>query len=337
MSSTYRLCLAAEGRKAAERRRSTLVTAATPVEIIGWRLLRHAQRGLVGYFVETWDTGVDNDFVPLRGSMRVVADGDIEADFSGQGGELYLPQPVAVAVGAAGIGGDHQRGGVGIAGGAHGLPPAADGVDGDRPGVVVVTDAHPALVAAHVVDPIGNRFGHLGIGEIVDVDAFGPAFGLPLPPSVGLGVVDQFLLLAIAADHRLARGQALTGQSVDVLELAVAVRVLGTLYGLGGRLEAVAHGMQQVRHRPLSYLMAHILQGSGQLASRLERPAQRRHRIAPRIGLDPGRAPLLVHLRRLLIIVFIRPAVSAIPKRPRRAKPRTSGKLSPAAAPLLTK
>ena len=70
-----------------------------------------------------------------------------------------------------------------------------------------------------------------------------------------------------------------------VLELAVAVVVLDTLNRLGRCLEAVARGVQKICHRPLTGLMAHLLQRRSKLAGRLERPTQRRHRIIPRIRL----------------------------------------------------
>jgi hypothetical protein len=59
------------------------------------------------------------------------------------------------------------------------------------------------------------------------VDPLRGAFGLPLPPRVGLRAVDQLFLLAVHTDHRLASGQPFTSKPVDVVELAVAVGVLG--------------------------------------------------------------------------------------------------------------
>lgn len=44
-----------------------------------------------------------------------VADGDHQADGGGQGGELAFEVAAAVTVGPAGIGGDHQPGGVRVA------------------------------------------------------------------------------------------------------------------------------------------------------------------------------------------------------------------------------
>jgi len=64
---------------------------------------------------------------PIAGARRQVAHGDRQAGVGGQGGQFGLPQRGAVAVGAAAIGGDQQQPGrLRVAGGAGGLPPAAD-------------------------------------------------------------------------------------------------------------------------------------------------------------------------------------------------------------------
>ena len=49
------------------------------------------------------------DLVPLRGAGREVADLDLQAGLVGELLQLDLPQPHAVAVGAAAVGGDRQR------------------------------------------------------------------------------------------------------------------------------------------------------------------------------------------------------------------------------------
>ena len=51
--------------------------------------------------------------------------------------EFDLPQPAAVAVGAAAVGGDQQLRSRSGRPAAHLLPPAADGLDRERGGVVV--------------------------------------------------------------------------------------------------------------------------------------------------------------------------------------------------------
>ena len=86
------------------------------------------------------------DFVPLGGAGREVADGDLQAGPGGQRGQLGLPQPGAVPVGAAAVGADQQPGGVRVGGLAGLLPPGADRLHRERGGVVVGADVtHPVF------------------------------------------------------------------------------------------------------------------------------------------------------------------------------------------------
>src|SRR5215207_1062492 len=103
--------------------------------------------------------------VPFGGARREVADGDAQARLGGQGRQFGLPCPVAVAVGAASIRGDQQPGGLRVVVVASRLPPAADGGDRERGGVVVGADVDPAGVAGEVVDAIGNGLLGLRVGE----------------------------------------------------------------------------------------------------------------------------------------------------------------------------
>ena len=73
---------------------------------------------------------------------------------------------------------------------------------------------------------------------------------------------------------------------VEVAELGVAIRVLGTLELLGGRLQAVAGLVQQPPHQPFAGRMALPGQRDRQLPRRLDRPAQRRLRITPGVRVD---------------------------------------------------
>ena len=110
------------------------------------------------------------DLVPLAGAGRQVADRDGQLEFVGQLLQLDLPQPHAIAVAAAAVGGDHQPLGVGIALLAHRPPPAADRVDGEAGGVVIDADADPADIVGDVVDAVRHGAAQLGIDEVVNVD-----------------------------------------------------------------------------------------------------------------------------------------------------------------------
>src|SRR3954447_5819704 len=110
------------------------------------------------------------DLVPLAGTRREVADGHAQPGLVREALQRDLPQPRAAAVAAAPVGGDEQVGGTGVGGGAHLLPPAADGGNRQLRGVVVGAYAHPALVGPDVVDAVGDGVPHRLAREVVHVD-----------------------------------------------------------------------------------------------------------------------------------------------------------------------
>jgi hypothetical protein len=71
------------------------------------------------------------------GSGWIVADGDVESGFLGQSGEFEFPQPRAVSVGSATVGGDEDPAGVGVLLLAELLPPFIDGSYGEDRRVIV--------------------------------------------------------------------------------------------------------------------------------------------------------------------------------------------------------
>jgi len=116
-----------------------------------------------------------------------VADGDVQTGLGRQHRQLGLPEPVAVAVGAARVRGDQQPARAGIVGCSAGLPPASDRGDGERGGVVVDTDVHPARVGGEVVDAVGDGQRHVRSGgeEAVVFDLDRVTLRAPLPPGRG--------------------------------------------------------------------------------------------------------------------------------------------------------
>ena len=72
---------------------------------------------------------------------------------------------------------------------------------------------------------------------------------LPLPAAV-LEIPDQFLLLRVHRDRRLAAAQEPPHAGVDVLELGVAVGMLAPFARLAVGLQAVARLVQQRGHGP---------------------------------------------------------------------------------------
>ena len=107
-----------------------------------------------------------------------------QACLGGEGGQFGLPQSGAGAVGSTAVGGDQYSrcGGVGV--GAHGVPPAADGLDGECSGVVIGAHADPAGVRGEVVNSISVGLAQVPVDEVVDLDLVGFAGGAPFPPGV---------------------------------------------------------------------------------------------------------------------------------------------------------
>ena len=104
------------------------------------------------------------------------------------------------------------------------------------------------------------------------------------PPGAALAGVgaDQLFFLGVHADHRLTRGQLSGHPGADVLELGVAVGVLGALQRLGVALQAVVQlGGQQPGHAVVRHRVALPAQLAGQIPRRLDRPSQAAHRIPP--------------------------------------------------------
>jgi hypothetical protein len=114
----------------------------------------------------------------------------------------------------------------------------------ERGGVVIAPDRHPAGVGAQVIDPIRDRLADLGIGEVVHVDLDRLAGRPPLDPTTCV-VADQFLLLGIDRDDRLAGGQVLAGLLIEVPKLRVPIRMLGALEGLAGALQPIPLLLEQ--------------------------------------------------------------------------------------------
>ena len=87
-------------------------------------------------------------------------------------------------------------------------------------------------------------------------------------------VSDQFLLLGIDRDDRLATPLERSDLAVDVLELGIAVGVILPLLGLAVGLEVVAGLGQEACDRLMADLMPHRAEGLGEMTCALARPEQ---------------------------------------------------------------
>src|SRR5271166_304417 len=150
------------------------------------------------------------DLVPLAGSRRHMTDLDYQVQLVGQLLQLQAPQANPVAVAAAALGRNQQTAGVWIARMAHFPPPAPNAFDGEFGRVVIDPNAHPALIGSDIVDPVGRHLAEFRIDEIMDANLLGISLGLPFPAAV-LEVPDQFLLLGVDRNHRIAGRLVLRG------------------------------------------------------------------------------------------------------------------------------
>ena len=146
----------------------------------------------------------------------------------------------------------------------------------------VPTDTHPVLVPTSYT-PYGLALPSSGSTN-VHLDRLGLALGLPLLALVLEGP-DQFFLLGVHADHRVAGGEMLGGAVVEVGELGVTVRVIRPLDRFDVGLQAESLGLEEFRHRRWRNLVPRSRHRFGQPAHRFRRPPAVL-RIAPRAGLD---------------------------------------------------
>ena len=144
------------------------------------------------------------DLVPFTGAGWKVTDRERQVEVVGHALEGPLPEARPRAVAAPAVGGDQERAGARKAMAAHPRPPPPNRVDRKLGGVMVDADADPAFIIGEVVDPIGDRFAELAVEKVMDADRDRLPVRPPFATAI-LEVADQFLLLGIDRDRRVAR------------------------------------------------------------------------------------------------------------------------------------
>jgi ribosomal protein S18 acetylase RimI-like enzyme len=187
------------------------------------------------------------DLIPLRGARRIMMDMEPEAGLVGELLQLDLQQPDTRSIRAAAIGRDRQFAGFRVALAPHRVEPAAGGGDGELSRVARDPDAHPPGIGANVVDAIRHDLAEFLVLEVVLLHALRIAFRAIVGASV-LMVADQLFLLGVDRNDGLPRRLCGDRLNVDVLELRIAVGMLGALVGLAVRLPTVAEPRQQSLH-----------------------------------------------------------------------------------------
>src|SRR3954447_1502710 len=171
--------------------------------------------------------------------------------------------------------------------------------------VVIDPHADPPLIGGDIIDAVGRDLAEIRIKEIIDANVLGFTVGLPFLAAV-LEIADQFLLLGIDRNHRIASRLVLRRLASDMGELGVPVRMLATFPGLAGRLETVAKVRQKVTDTARADLMALLDQFPRKPRRALARPAQRRLRVAAGGRLNQGIK--VAQKRRILVGQFLTPA-----------------------------
>src|SRR5471030_1537553 len=119
--------------------------------------------------------------------------------------------------------------------------PATNRIDGELRRVMVDAKTHPTGIGCHVIDAVGRYLAEGLVEEVVRLHQIGTAFGAVIAAAV-LVLADEFLLLRIDRNDRLASCLKRRDLAVDVLELAVAVGMVATLRGLAIDLAGIVEG-----------------------------------------------------------------------------------------------
>jgi len=151
---------------------------------------------------------------------------------------------------------------------------------------MVGANGDEGIVGTDVIDPVGDGLADGVAREVVDIDEFRSAVGLPLTPCI-LEVADQLLLLGVDGDERDAARKAVRRLGVDVLELGVAVGVLAPFDRLTRRLQAVAELSEQARNCLVADADPVLREHLGrQFVRALARPSQRGLRVSTGSRID---------------------------------------------------
>jgi hypothetical protein len=107
-------------------------------------------------------------------------------------------------------------------------------------------------------------------------------------PAVVLEVPNQFLLLCINRDSRLAGGKRRLDRRIDVIELSIPVRILAAFPDLAVGLAAVIQFAQQIGNDALADVEALVAQRFDEVTLAAADPTQRRAGVAADRRFDQG-------------------------------------------------
>ena len=225
------------------------------------------------------------NLVPFAGTRRHMTDSNGELNFVGQFLEFNFPKSDTIPIATTGIGHHKEARRHGIDGVTKFLIPGTDGLDGKFCRIMTDTDTDPGFIFGQVIDAIGNGFAYLFVGKVMHQNEFRVALGAQLLSGILIGA-DQFLFLRVYRNRRISCLQLAADRFIDMLELGVAVRMLGAFQLLFVALTAVAQFAQQFGQGMLAHLIAFVRQGPHQIPLATSRPQQRRFRVSSSCRLN---------------------------------------------------
>ena len=173
------------------------------------------------------------DFVPLAGAGWKMATRDVQPALIGPLLQLLFPASTSPPLAAATGGGNEQFTGLGVGLLSHLMPPLPDGLNRKLCRVMVSPDADPTWVGRQVINPRGYPLTVRKTQEVIDLDFFRMPLGLILPSALG-ECTDQFFLLGVYRDHRLALPLEGPDRLIEVRKLRIPIRMRTPFWGLAG-------------------------------------------------------------------------------------------------------
>src|SRR6202041_205288 len=189
------------------------------------------------------------------------------------------------AIAATAIGGHQEAFGFGIESFPFMAPPSPNRGYGEGAGVMISPDIHEPGVVADIVDAVGIRAGHIGVGKVMPAHLFWLLGRKPLLPAVVV-IADEFLLLCVHGNHRRVLLNALLHGGTDVPELCVTIGMVFSFLGLTVTLQAVAQIAQNLAYFDMADRMLAPGQDIGNSPRALQCPTQWRFGIPPRLGTN---------------------------------------------------
>src|SRR5262249_45384628 len=178
---------------------------------------------------------------------------DLQIEFIGQLLQAEFPQPTAIAIGATAVGFNQQPSTPWISGPPLDQQPSADDCDGELRSLMCSAEHYQRPITSDIVDAIRN--GHaVGVTRVIvfqHVQRLAP----PSAPRL-LEVANQFALLGIHADDRIAGFKKFAALPRHVTHLPITLRVLLLGQTLAINAQDVIAVAQQAPNRIRIDLMA---------------------------------------------------------------------------------